>query len=95
MKRQSDFQRYKGVIEDLGYGSRIGEEIPATTTYREAVVELTHYIGMANERGEPFNVEVFGDGYDAPVPSVRRAYFRARRLLKKFSAVPNPDSRLN
>lgn len=38
MKRQSDFQQYKGVIEDLGYGSRIGKEIPVATTYR---VKLT------------------------------------------------------
>ena len=34
MKMQSDFHQYKGVIEDIGYGSRIGEGIPATTTYR-------------------------------------------------------------
>ena len=38
MKMQSDFQQYKGVIEDIGYGSRIGEEIPATmaTAFRPA-----------------------------------------------------------
>lgn len=84
--KTGDFENYKGVIKDLGYGAAIGETIRDTITYGEAANELKYYIGMADESGEPLNVEVFGDGFDAPIPSVRKAYFKAKRLLKKFSA---------
>ena len=82
--KATNFDRYKSVLEDLGYGSVVGEKIPETITYGEAAKELKYYIDMANEKGEPFNIEVFGDEYEEPIQSVRKAYFRAKRLLKKF-----------
>lgn len=80
----SNFEHYKSVIEGLGFGSAIGEKIPDSITYGEAVKELRYYIAMANEEGEPLNLDVFGDEYDEPTPSVRKAYLKAKRLVKKF-----------
>lgn len=85
--KTSNLEQYKSVIEGLGFGSAVGEKIPDNITYGEAVKELRYYIAMANEEGEPLNLDVFGDEYDEPTPSVRKAYFKAKRLVKKFRLV--------
>lgn len=90
----SNYEQYINVIENLGFGSVVGEKIPAIITYREAVRELCYYISMAEEEGEPLNLEVFGDEYDEPIPHVRKAYLRAKRLVKKFRVL-NQSFRVN
>jgi hypothetical protein len=82
--KATNFDRYKSVLEDLGYGSVVGEKIPETITYGEASEELKWHIYCAKQKGDSLNIEVFGDEYEEPIQSVRKAYFRAKRLLKKF-----------
>ena len=76
------------VIEALGYGSTVGDAYPASLrTYGEAVGELRYYIELAESDGEPLNVEIFGDGYEKPNPTTRRAYHRARRLARLWAVM--------
>ena len=84
-KKKTPREQYAAAIAGLGYGESIGDTIPARITYGEAVRELRYYVGMAKEDGEPLNVEIFGDGYEKPNPNTRRAYFAARRLVRKWS----------
>lgn len=80
----SHYEKYVDILEGLGFGSIVGDEIPDTVTYGEAVRELRNCIAMAEEDGEPLNVEVFGDDYDEPIPHVRKAYLKAKRFLKQI-----------
>lgn len=73
------------IVEGLGFGRVVGDKRPEELkTYGEAVAELRYYIELAEAEGEPLNVEIFGDGYEKPNKATRRAYNRARRLLKQW-----------